>query len=418
MSMDRWRQLDQVFLEALQLPPEARTPFVERACGKDEALRAEALSLLVADRASEQFLTKPALERLAEGIAGDGPSLRPGDHLGVYTIVQLLGSGGFGEVWRARDERLARDVAIKVLLPRFSTDTERVRRFADEARAAGALNHSNILTVHDVGEHHGVPYLVSECLEGQSLRQRLESGPLPLDEVVAIALGIARGLSAAHARGIVHRDLKPENAFLRSDGVPKILDFGLAKLQLPIDDQTTAASHTMTGVIVGTAGYMAPEQVKGEPVDGRADLFALGVMLYEMLGGRHPFKRASTFETLHAILTTDPPDVSTLNRNVSLPLARIVTRLLKKDREARFQSAVDLAWALEQVGLRLDDQAATLQRSAETLPFWSARWFIWVAAPLTAAASGRPPPPPPPPPPPTHTQLAPPGGHHGSSCHH
>jgi len=395
MNMDRWRQLDQVFVEALQLPPEARAPFVERACGEDDTLRAEALSLLVADRASGQFLTKPALDRLAEGVAGDGRSLCPGDHLGAYTVVQLLGSGGFGEVWRARDDRLARDVAIKVLVPRFSTDTERVRRFADEARAAGALNHSNILTVHDVGEHHGVPYLVSECLEGKSLRQRLESGSLALDEVMAIALGIARGLSAAHVRGIVHRDLKPENVFLKSDGVPKILDFGLAKLQLSIDDQASATSHrttgvsvnhTMTGVIVGTAGYMAPEQVKGEQVDGRADLFALGVMLYEMLGGRHPFKGGSTFETLYAILTTDPPHVSTLNRNVSLPLARIVTRLLKKDRDARFQSAGDLAWALEQLEQHRDDQAEPFERPAETLPFWRARWVTLVAAAVTSAA--------------------------------
>jgi Tol biopolymer transport system component len=386
MSTYRWQQLDQVFVEALKLPPEARTSFVERACGEDEGLRAEALSLLVADRASAEFLTKPALDRLAEGMAVDGRCLRPGDHVGAYTVVQLLGSGGFGEVWRARDERLARDVAIKVLLPLFSTDTERLRRFSDEARAAGALNHSNILTVHDVGEHHGVPYLVSECLEGKSLRQRLESGPMPLDEIVAIALGIARGLSAAHVRGIVHRDLKPENVFLRSDGIPKILDFGLAKLQVPIDDQTTTTSHTLTGVIAGTAGYMAPEQVKGEQVDGRADLFALGVMLYEMLGGQHPFKGASTFETLHAILTADPPDVSTLNRNVSLPLARIVTRLLKKDRDARFHSAGDLAWALEQVGQPRDVQPEAFQRQAETLPFWRARWFPWVAAATTTAA--------------------------------
>jgi Tol biopolymer transport system component len=209
---------------------------------------------------------------------------------------------------------------------------------------------------------------------------------LALDEVVTIALGIARGLSAAHVRGIVHRDLKPENVFLRSDGVPKILDFGLAKLQLPLDDQTTTTSHTMTGVIAGTAGYMAPEQVKGEQVDGRADLFALGVTLYEMVGGRHPFKGASTFETLHAILTTDPPDVSTLNRNVSVPLARIVTRLLKKDRDARFQSASDLAWALEQVGQRRDDQTEPFQRPAETLPFWKARWVTGVAAALTSVA--------------------------------
>lgn len=386
MSTDRWRQLDQVFVKALQLPPEARTPFVEHACGEDDGLRTEALSLLVADRASGEFLTKPALDRLAEGITGDGRTVRPGDHLGAYTVVQFLGSGGCGEVWRARDERLARDVAIKILLPHFWTDSDRIRRFADEARAAGALNHSNILTVHDVGEHHGAPYLVSECLEGKSLRQCLNSGRLALDEVVGIALGIARGLSAAHVRGIVHRDLKPENVFLRSDGIPKILDFGLAKLQVPIDDQTTTTSHTLTGVIAGTAGYMAPEQLKGEQIDGRADLFALGVILYEMLGGRHPFKAATTFETLHAILTADPPDVSTLNRTVSVPLARIVTRLLKKDRDVRFQSAGDLAWALEQVGQRGDDQAEPFQRPADTPPFWRARWFTAVAAALTSVA--------------------------------
>jgi eukaryotic-like serine/threonine-protein kinase len=384
MNTDRWRQLDQVFVEALQLPREARAGFVERTCGEDEALRTEALSLLVADGASGEFLTKPALDRLAEGVAADGRTLRAGDRLGVYTVVQLLGSGGFGEVWRARDERLDRDVAIKILRPLFSTDTERVRRFADEARAAGGLNHSNILTVHDVGEYQGVPYLVSECLEGMSLRQRLECGPLKSSEVVAVALGVARGLSAAHGRGIVHRDLKPENVFLRSDGVPRILDFGLAKLQLPIDDQTTT-SQTMTGVIAGTAGYMAPEQVKGENVDGRADLFALGVMLYEMLGGRHPFKGANTFETLHAIVTIDPPAVSSLNGDVSLALAQIVTRLLKKDRNTRFQSAGDLAWALEQVGQHRDDQGRPFQPQAE-MAAWRRRWLTGVAAALVSVA--------------------------------
>ena len=385
MSPDHWRHLDKVFIEALQLPPEARVPFVERACGTNDVLRADALSLLVAADASGRFLAKPALDRLAEGVANER-RLRPGDHLGAYTVVQLLGSGGFGEVWRARDERLARDVAIKVLLSLYSTDTEGVRRFSDEARAAGTLNHSNILTVHDVGEHEGVPYLVSECLEGESLRQRMKSGPLTPDEVVVIAVGIARGLSAAHSRGIVHRDLKPENVFLRSDGVPKILDFGLAKLLPTISDRTSAPSDTLTGIIAGTAAYMAPEQVRGERVDERADLFTLGVMLYEMLGGRHPFKQASTFETLHAILTTDPPNVSTLHRTVSLPLARIVMRLLKKDREARFQSAGDLAWALEQVEQHLDDHLVPFQPPTKTPPFWSRQWFIPVAVASTSAA--------------------------------
>ena len=384
MNRDRWQQLDRMFIDALQLPPEARPPFIERACGEDVALRTEALSLLVADNASGEFLTKPALERLAEVMAGDGWSLSAGDHLGAYTIVRMLGSGGCGEVWRARDDRLNRDVAIKILLPHFSTDTGRVRRFTDEARTAGALNHSNILTVYDVGEHQGTPYLVSECLEGQSLRQRLESGPLALEEVIGIALGTARGLSAAHSRGIVHRDLKPENVFLKADGIPKILDFGLAKLQASIDDEKTAISHTMTGNIVGTAGYMAPEQIKDEHVDARADLFALGVMLYEMVGGRHPFKCKSTFETLHSVLTTDPPDVASLNGDVPVALARIVARLLKKDREARFQSAADVAWALEQV-THLDEKAAPVHRPDKAVPRWKERWLLWVATPLAAA---------------------------------
>ena len=198
----------------------------------------------------------------------------------AYTIVQLLGSGGAGEVWRARDERLGRDVAIKVLLPHFATDGDRLRRFAEESRTAGALNHSNILTVYDVGEHHGIPYLVSECLEGQSLRQRLDAGPMPCRRPLAIALDIARGLAAAHARAIIHRDLKPENTFLSLDGGVKILDFGLAKLQLSLEGVPTRnAPHRSPASSLGTAGYMAPEQVKGENVDARADLFALGVMV-------------------------------------------------------------------------------------------------------------------------------------------
>jgi serine/threonine protein kinase len=349
MSSERWQKLDRIFAEARELPPEERGGFVADACGTDERLRAEALGLLAADQASGEFMAKPALDSLAQAVASEGWRPKPGEHIGAYRILRQLGSGGSGEVWRARDERLGRDVAIKFLLPHFEGDVGRLGRFADEARAAGALNHPNILTVHDVGQHDGVPFIVSECLDGQSLRQRLQAGSLRVDEAASIALGIARGLAAAHARGIVHRDLKPENTFVLSNGGVKILDLGVAKLQVPLDDLQSGASHTTAGVIVGTAGYMSPEQVRGERVDARADLFALGVMLHEMLGGRNPFRRASTLETLHTVLTTDPPDLASANESVPPALASIAMRLLKKTPDARFQSALDLAWALEQV---------------------------------------------------------------------
>jgi len=385
MSAERWQLLDQLFVEALQLPADARDGFVARACGGDGTLQVEALSLLASADQSGEFMANPALERLAKAVAAEGWSLRPGERIGAYTVLRLLGSGGAGEVWRATDERLGRDVAIKVLLPPFSDDAERVRRFAEEARSAGALNHKNILTVHDVGEHRGMPFLVTECLEGQSLRQRVTTGSVQVDEAITVALGVAGGLMATHARGIVHRDLKPENVFIRADGSVKILDFGLAKLQLPVDGVYPAASQTMSGVILGTAGYMAPEQVSGDDVDARSDLFALGVILYEMLGGQRPFTGTSTFETLHAILMTDPPDLLSGNPQVPAPLAQIVTRLLKKAPDARFQSAADLAWALEQLAHHSTDLSARKERPKNATTLWRSRWLPWVAAPALTA---------------------------------
>jgi Tol biopolymer transport system component len=384
MNAARLEARDRIFSEALHLPPEARTDFVTRSCGGDDALRTDILSLLGADAASGEFLKEPAFERLAQAMARDGSNLRPGETIGPYTIVQLLGSGGAGEVWRARDERLRRDVAIKVLLPHIASDVDRVRRFAEEARTAGALNHSNILTVYDIGEHQGVPYLVSECLEGQSLRRRLDAGPIAVREALAIGLGVSRGLAAAHARFIVHRDLKPENTFLRSDGGVKILDFGLAKLQQSLDEGP-ARQPTMSGVIVGTAAYMAPEQIRGENVDARADLFALGVMLHEMLTRQHPFLRASTFETLHAVLTADPADVSSLNASVPITLDRIVMRLLQKAPDARFQSALDLVWALEQVTSEHAFPVAARQPGGDFRRWWRSRSTLATA---TASAVG------------------------------
>jgi serine/threonine protein kinase/Tol biopolymer transport system component len=348
MNQERWEQLDRIFAEARQVPAGERAKFVARACGADAALHAEAMSLVTADNASGKFMTLPALERLAQLFAANGSNLEPGRRIGAYTVLRQLGVGGAGEVWRARDERLGRDVAIKVLLPHLSTDTETLHRFAEEARAAGTLNHPNILIVHDVGEHDGMPFLVSECLEGRNLRERLNASPIPIGEAVTVALGVAHGLAAAHERSIVHRDLKPENTFLKTDGSVKLLDFGLAKLNLPAVDPQVGTNNTVAGNIAGTAGYMSPEQIRGEPADPRSDLFALGVMMYEMLGGQHPFRGVSDFETLHALLINAPPDLLTVNEHVPLPLVRIVMRLLEKSPDARFQSARDLAWSLEQ----------------------------------------------------------------------
>ena len=385
MTAERWQQLERIFTEARQLPADARADFVVRACGADQPLREEAVCLLTADEAASQFMAKPALERLAQSVATDGWILRPGERIGAYSILRRLGVGGAGEVWRARDERLGRDVAIKVLLPHLSSDPQRMHRFADEARMASALNHANILTVYDVGEHRGIPFLVAECLEGQSLRERLDAGPVRASEAVTAGIGIARGLAAAHARGIVHRDLKPENAFIRSDGGVKILDFGVAKLHSPLEAVSAGTACTVPGLIVGTAGYMAPEQITSEDVDGRADLFALGVMLYELLTQHHPFRRASAFETLHAVLTVDPPEVSSLNAHVPATLGRIVMRLIEKTPGARFQSALDVIWALEQV----ETGSAAFPRSAAQLPnrerWWRSQPVAWIAASVLGA---------------------------------
>ena len=381
-----WEELDRIFAEAREMPLADQAVFLARACGSNAALRVEAESLLSVSNLTGEFMARPAIDRLAQSLAGEGLDLKPGRRIGAYALVQQLGSGGAGEVWRAKDERLGRDVAIKFLLPHLSGDAEKLRRFAEEARAASTLNHPNILIVHDVGEQEGMPYLVSECLEGRSLRERLKAGPMAVSEAVSVTQGIAQGLAAAHERGIVHRDLKPENTFLKSDGGIKLLDFGLAKLKLPAASPAANADDAALSLVAGTAAYMAPEQARGELPDPRSDLFALGVMMYEMLAGQHPFRGTSVFQTLEAILTRDPADLQDLNDRVPPALARIVMRLLQKSPDARFQSARDLAWSLAQVSDpavrpatdRAGAQAAAVVRKS--------RW-LRIAVPLTIAAA-------------------------------
>jgi serine/threonine protein kinase len=279
-------------------------------------------------------------------------TLVSGSRLGPYEIVGPIGAGGMGEVYRARDSRLGRDVAIKVLPASFSRDPDRLRRFEQEARAAGILNHPNITAVYDVGSFDGSPYVVSELLDGETLRSRLAGGALAPRRALDYAVQVAHGLAAAHEKGIVHRDLKPENLFVTRDGRVKILDFGLAKLTQrdTVGSQTdlpTAPASTEPGVVMGTLGYMSPEQVRGRVADPRSDIFSFGTILYEMLSGRKAFHRDTAADTMSAILREEPEDLSSTNRQVPAALDRIIRHCLEKDPEARFHSAHDLAFQLQ-----------------------------------------------------------------------
>ncbi len=282
-------------------------------------------------------------------------TLVPGAKLGPYEVTAPLGAGGMGEVYRARDPRIGRDVALKVLPASFSEDADRLRRFEQEARATGQLNHPNILAVHDFGAHDGAPYVASELLEGETLRERIGGSALPVRKAIDYATQIARGLAAAHEKGVVHRDLKPDNVFVTKDGRVKILDFGLAKLvagEVLAEAETHTrgiAAGTDAGKVLGTVGYMSPEQVRAQPVDHRSDIFSFGSVLYEMLSGRRAFRGASNVETMNAILKEDPPDISETNRQLPPALERIVSHCLEKSPEERFQSARDIAFDLEQL---------------------------------------------------------------------
>jgi Tol biopolymer transport system component len=300
-------------------------------------------------------------------------ALSVGTRLGRYEVLSPLGAGGMGEVYRARDTRLGRDVALKILPEDRSSDPDRLRRFESEARAVASLNHPHILALHDVGTHDGVPYAVMELLEGRTLRRALERGPLPARKVVDYGVQICRGLAAAHERGVVHRDLKPENLFVSKDGQVKILDFGLAKLTGPVEAGDTVDSRgptaTEPGMVMGTAGYMSPEQARGRPADARSDLFSLGAILYEMLSGRRAFSGDTPADTLSAILNDDPNEIQPGSGAIPPGLESVVRRCLEKSPEERFQSPRDLAFALETLSTASGAMAGDRTRST------SARWL-------------------------------------------
>jgi len=313
-------------------------------------------------------------------------SLSSGTKIDPYEIEEPLGSGGMGEVYRAHDSRLSRHVALKILPDSFARDGERLQRFETEARAVAALSHPNILAVFDVGRHNESPFLISELLEGESLRQVLEDGALAQRNAIDYGVQIAQGLACAHEKGIVHRDVKPENIFVTREGRVKILDFGLAKSAQKaagVDGVTMTSSHTAAGVVLGTAGYMSPEQVRGEPTDARSDIFAFGAVLYEMLCCQRAFRRETTAETMTAILRDDPPELSGTSRQVSPALDRIVRRCLEKDPDQRFQSAKDLSFALS--ALSGSDSSAAQKITAS--PFRIRPWVWGTAASAAIVAS-------------------------------
>jgi serine/threonine protein kinase len=340
VTPERWDQIARLYEAASELPVDSRAAFLRDACRDDHTLHEEVESLLASGTAAGEFLNAGAMADAAKMLAEDSVDSLVGRSLGHYKALSLVGSGGMGEVYRAHDSRLGRDVAVKVL-PALATQSDSARRrFHREAQAVAALSHPNIRSLYDVGEADGRVYAVMELLDGETLRARLARGPLPSRKATEMGAAIADGLAAAHARGIVHRDLKPENVFITASGHVKVLDFGLAKVQEPVD--APASSETVSGVILGTAGYMSPEQASGKDVDARGDIFSLGCVLYEMVSGRRAFERETGAETMTAILNDEPPELEA----VSGDLRRIIAHCLEKQPDARFQSAQDLAFHL------------------------------------------------------------------------
>ncbi|MFN2386841.1 MAG: serine/threonine-protein kinase [Thermoanaerobaculia bacterium] len=294
-------------------------------------------------------------------------SLNPGDQIGPYEILGPLGKGGMGEVYRARDMRLGRDVALKLLAETAAQDSDPLARFERETRAVAALNHPNILAIHDTGSHRGMPYAVTELLEGETLAERLNSGPVAPKRAVEIACQIAEGLAGAHARGVIHRDIKPENIFLTHDGRAKILDFGIARMEhptVPFGLKGAKPRGTSAQFIMGTAGYMSPEQIRGKPIDPRTDIFSLGSTFFEMLTKRPAFQRESAVETFGAVLKDDPAKLPEAEK-IPEELRRFVYRCLEKDSADRYQSARDLVLDLRAF------QAEGIQQSAKRVQFRS-----------------------------------------------
>ncbi len=389
-TIERWRQVKEFFQAAIELPPVERSAWLAGVCAGDSSLLAEVESLIAAHDQPGGFLDTSAVD-----LVGDQTDPLVGQSLGRYQIVATLGRGGMGQLYRAKDTTLGRDVAIKVLLSTFSVNQERLHRFAREARAASALNHPNIITIHEFGQENGTHFIVSEFIEGETLRQRLAKSRLSASEVLDIATQITNALEAAHKAGIFHRDIKPENIMIRPDGLVKVLDFGLAKLtEHKIGNQNINATEASTadwgrtepGVVMGTICYMSPEQARGQELDGRTDLFSLGIVLYEMAAGRTPFTCVTAADAFASILAQEPPPIADFAADFPNSLETIIRCLLSKDREHRYQSAGELLADLK--SLNSGDTASALlsAKSAARKTWFGAMKQQWRHAAITIVA--------------------------------
>ncbi|MFN2480605.1 MAG: protein kinase [Pyrinomonadaceae bacterium] len=392
MTPERLQQIEEMFHSALALGPGERADFLARASDGDEALRSEVESLLKSHELGESFIEQPAADVAAELLAGGRDRLEAGRLIGHYEIKGLLGEGGMGEVYLAEDARLGRNVALKLLPTQFTVDSDRVRRFGQEARAASALNHPNILTIYEIGQLDGRHFIAAEFVAGETLRARLERGRLGGSEALGIAVQVASALASAHEAGIVHRDIKPENIMLRRDGYAKILDFGLAKLtekkSEPLDREGKTRAlelKTAPGMVLGTVAYMSPEQARGLEVDHRTDIFSFGAVLYEMLTGKQAFRAGSVAETMSAILKDEPGELTQLDGKLPPQLVRIVRHCLEKQPEQRFQSASDLGFALEALSLTSAPHDSALKTAVTSAPRRSFRWLALMAVLAVAA---------------------------------
>src|SRR5215470_10472053 len=354
MTPERWKQVDQLLQEALELEPAERAAFLDRACGDDHELRREVESLIGFHGRAETFIETPPAEMAAALLRSK--ETRAGQTIGHYEIVREIGSGGMGKVYLARDTQLGRQVALKLLLPRFTEDAQRVRRLRQEARVASALNHPNIIIIYEIGEAPIDPgesgslhFIATEFIEGRTLDALIKSGEMKLVEALEVAIQVAGALSAAHAAGIIHRDIKPENIMLRPDGYVKVLDFGLAKLNERQANDPTRSDQVETdpGTILGTLSYMSPEQARGLEIDARSDIFSLGVVLYEMITGRRPFKGATPADAIASLLGEKPPPLDKESSSPGGRLQRLVECMLAKDCAERFQTAEELRRALK-----------------------------------------------------------------------
>ncbi|MGH9935200.1 MAG: protein kinase domain-containing protein, partial [Blastocatellia bacterium] len=363
---ERLQLVEEMFHRALNLAQNERASFLAEACASDDELRREVESLLAVHERGGSGLESAVAGLAAEWVGEQKTQPATARTLGPYRLISLLGKGGMGEVHLAHDTRLSRKVALKLLPAEFTDQKERLRRFEQEARAASALNHPNIITVYEIGQIDSLRFIATEFVEGQTLRRRMNSDQMRLRDALDVAIQVAGALAAAHAAGITHRDIKPENAMVRPDGLVKVLDFGLAKLTesravLSVPGALTATeARTEPGTVMGTARYMSPEQARGQDVDGRTDIFSLGVVLYEMIAGRPPFDGATTIDALAAMLNREPAPLDAAPDD----LERIVSAALRKDREERYKSAGDLLADLKDLkqGLELESRLARAHR--------------------------------------------------------